>query len=292
MPNSMTGYGRFISTYDGMEISFEIKSVNNRFLDTNIRVPRSASQFEDKIKKLISDRVSRGKIDAFLNINRSEGSVSRIILDEDLLLQYVKSLNRINELCGFSKPLELSSVTRFGDIFTKETVDEDEEELWRRISETCEKAIESFTEMRAAEGRNLYADLTNKLDELENVVKDIDRLSPDAVNAYRERLISKINEILGNESFDEQRVLTEVAIVSDKLATDEERTRLYSHISQFRNLLTLDEPIGKKLDFLVQEMNREVNTIGSKCQMLEISKLVIEAKCTIEKIREQIQNIE
>ena len=209
-----------------------------------------------------------------------------------MLLQYVKSLNRINELCGFSKPLELSSVTRFGDIFTKETVDEDEEELWRRISETCEKAIESFTEMRAAEGRNLYADLTNKLDELENVVKDIDRLSPDAVNAYRERLISKINEILGNESFDEQRVLTEVAIVSDKLATDEERTRIYSHISQFRNLLTLDEPIGKKLDFLVQEMNREVNTIGSKCQMLEISKLVIEAKCTIEKIREQIQNIE
>jgi len=292
MLKSMTGYGRFSDEVDGYEISFEIRSVNNRYLDTNIRLPRIYSYLEDKIKKAIQKKAARGKIDVFLTVERPEGDATEILLDEALTAQYVTLLHRIAEQHNLRDDISVSSVARFSDIFTKKARQEDEDVVWKAVEPVMEKALEAFLQMREREGENLFCDLNLRLDRLEEILSRIRAHSAVALTAYRDRLETKLKEYLQDRQIDEGRLLTEVGIIADKIDTGEEITRLDSHIRQFRSLIRQDTPSGRTMDFLTQELNREVNTIGSKCSLIEITQLVIEAKNEIERIREQIQNIE
>ncbi|MEA4831458.1 MAG: YicC/YloC family endoribonuclease [Oscillospiraceae bacterium] len=293
MPKSMTGYGKSVVKTDSSEISFELKSVNNRFLDTSLHLPRTYSFAEDKIKKLISSKIARGKIDAYLNITRTESSDTLVTLDESLLRQYVAALKKIAALEGVKDDISVSTIARYSDIFTQTAAPENEENLFLLIEPAVSDAIDSFVGMRVFEGQRLYKDILSKLSELEEDVLTIEKLYPESVKSYYDRLFAKLSELLESRQIDQSRIVTEAAVFADRVSADEEITRLKSHIAQFISILkTENEPVGKKLDFLVQEMNREINTIGSKCNMLEITRLVIDVKSIIEKIREQIQNIE
>ena len=292
MIKSMTGYGRASESRDGYEISFEIRSVNNRYLDTNIRLPRIYGYLEEKIKKAIQKRAARGKIDAFLNVDRPQGETTQISLDEALTAQYVAALHRIAELHGLRDDVSVSSVARFSDIFSKRCEEEDAEAVWRAVEPVVEKALDDFLAMRRREGESLFYDLDGRLDRMEEILEGIRTHSAVALEEYRTKLEARLKEFLEDRQIDESRLLTEVGIIADKIDTGEEITRLASHIAQFRSLIRQDTPSGRTMDFLTQELNREVNTIGSKCSMLEITGLVIEAKNEIERIREQIQNIE
>lgn len=292
MIKSMTGYGRHAECIDGFEISFEIRSVNNRYLDTNIRLPRIYGYLEEKIKKAIANRASRGKVDAFLNVERPAGEVTQIALDEALCAQYVSVLHTIAEKHGLRDDISVSSIARFSDIFQKKVAEDDEDAVWSAVEKVVEKALDAFVAMRSREGENLFSDLDARLDRMQEILEKIRSYSGEALGAYRKRLEEKLKEYLEDKQIDESRLLTEVGIIADKIDTGEEITRLESHIRQFRSLIRQDTPSGRTMDFLTQELNREVNTIGSKCSMLEITQLVIDAKNEIERIREQIQNIE
>lgn len=292
MIKSMTGYGRCSESIDGFDITFELKSVNNRYLDTNIRLPRAYGYLEEKIKKLISANVSRGKVDAFLSIEHFGESDEEIVIDEGLIEQYITLIGAISKKYSVPSGIDATTISKFPDVFKKKSADEAEDVMWERCKGVIQKAIDSFTEMRKAEGKNLYDDLSGRLDTLEKLRSNIASLADTAIAEYKDRLETKIKEYIGEFNIDEGRILTEVGIMADKIDTGEEVTRLKSHIDQFKNLLKKDTPAGRNLDFLTQELNREVNTIGSKCSLIEITNYVIEAKNEIERIREQIQNIE
>ena len=292
MIRSMTGYGRKTASVDGYEITFEIKSVNNRFLDLNIRLPRVYGYLEEKIKAVIRTAASRGKADAYLSIERSGGEDALVEPDLELARQYAEAMRKIARDNGLRDDISVSSLSRFSDIFNKKTKEEDEDEVWQRVMPVVKDALDAFLSMRKTEGENLYRDLSERLDKLAKIREQIAALSDEALKAYRERLEAKLRDLLEDRQIDEGRLLTEVGIIADKIDTGEELTRLESHIAQFRKLLLQDSPSGRTLDFLTQELNREVNTIGSKCSLLEITNLVIDAKNEIERIREQIQNIE
>ncbi len=292
MPKSMTGYGRSKMLFGAREITVEIRSVNHKFFEFSSRVPRQYGYIEDKLKALFSASISRGKVEAYVNISTNDGSDVSVEVNTPLAENYISALRKANSTLNLTDDITLTRLFGIPDIFTVTKAETDENELWEEVRATAAAALEGFVDMRRREGERLKADILTKLDYIEGTVAKIELRSPEVTKEYRERLYQKLCDILQDKNIDEARILTEAAIFADKTAVDEETVRLKSHVASFRELLELDEPIGKKLDFLVQEMNREVNTTGSKCSDLTITKMVVDLKSTVEKVREQIQNIE
>ncbi len=288
----MTGYGRGIEKNDTAELTFEIKSVNNRYLDVSVRLPRAYNFLEDAIKKEVGAHISRGKVDVFLSLKKEYGDASEVVLNRPLIESYIKSANELSDEFGLKNDLGVVSVMRFPEAVEVKVDDEDEEEVTKTVFSAMKTALLEYDAMREREGEKLKEDILTKLDRLEEIRREILVLTPESVKNYENRLLTKIREVLDKEEPDSARVLTEVAIFADKVAVDEELCRLDSHFKQFRSFLKTNAPVGKKLDFLVQEINREWNTTGSKCSEIEITRLVVEAKSELEKIREQIQNVE
>lgn len=288
----MTGYGRAQQIIDGRDILVEIRSVNHRYFEFSSRVPRAYGYLDEKLKSFLQGKVNRGKVEIAVTINIIEGKDALIKVNKSIAKGYIDALREVNEELQLRDDLSLSNLLRFPDTFNIQKNVDDEEEIWSAVSEVASEALEKFISMREAEGQRLKKDvLTRSGYILENVAK-VEKLSPETVENYRNRLYQKLKEVLESTDIDTQRILTEAAIFADKIAVDEETVRLRSHVSQLEGLFDSDEAIGRKLDFIVQEMNREVNTIGSKCQDVNITKIVVEMKSEIEKIREQIQNIE
>lgn len=292
MIRSMTGYGRCQSVIGGYDILLEIRSVNHRFFDFTAKIPRSYGYLEEKLKSFFQGSISRGKVEVSLSIYSVGGADAVIEVNESVAEGYVNALREANKKLMLNDDLSLSNLMRLPDVFNIRKAADDEEVVWECVRSAAQTALDDFIAMRENEGRRMVADVCEKLDNIEKMVAMVEAESPKITEAYRTRLTERMKEILGNTSVDEQRIISEAAIFSEKTAVDEETVRLKSHISQCREMLSGDNAIGRKLDFLIQEFNREANTIGSKCQGLEITKTVIEMKSEIEKIREQIQNIE
>ena len=292
MPLSMTGYGRAEEVQHGRDITVEIRSVNSRYFEYSSRMPRSCAFLDDRLKKLLSSKVSRGKVELSLQLQELGSRDTVVEPNLELARSYQQALNAIAQELGVVNDASAQTLARFPDVLTVRRADLDEDELWADVSQVCGQALENFVAMRAAEGEKLKADLLNKLQGLEDSVALVEQNSAGRVDAYTQRLYNKLKVLLEDRSIDDARILTEAGIFADKTAVDEETVRLHSHIQQYRTILDSQEPIGRKLDFLTQELNRETNTIGSKCQDLEITRVVVEMKSEIEKIREQIQNIE
>lgn len=292
MLKSMTGYGRNEEVIDGRSIVFEIKSVNHKFFECNARLPRGYLFLEDRLKAYVQSRISRGKVDLFLQVETLEETGAEVLVNHALAGAYVRALRELKENYGLPDDVSLSLLARYPDLLSVHKAPEDEEAVWEAVRKVAEPAISSFLNMRENEGARLKRDVLEKAENIETMVDKVEETTPETVSAYKEKLHAKIEELLGDNRFDEQRVLTEVAIFADKVAVDEETVRLRSHIAQLRQLLDSSEPVGRKIDFLVQEMNREANTIGSKSVNSKIAYLVVDIKAEIEKIREQVQNIE
>lgn len=292
MLKSMTGYGRSQQTIDGRDILVEIKSVNHRYFEFSARTPRAYGYIEDKIKSLITATVSRGKLDVNVTIYTVEGKDAEVSVNLALARGYVNALRSVKDELCLSDDLSLDSVLRLADIFNVSKTVEDEVVIWDEVKQVTEDALAKFVEMRTIEGERMLADVKSRLIVIERLVTTIEELAPKSVSDYKERLFSKLQDVLDGKNIDEARVLTEVALFAEKIAVDEETVRLRSHLKQFDSLIISKDAVGRKLDFLVQEINREVNTIGSKCQDVSVTGLVVELKSEIEKIREQIQNIE
>ena len=292
MIRSMTGYGRSRQLLDGREILVEIKSVNHRYFEFAARVPRAYGYLEEKLKSFLQGKVSRGKVEVSVSVYNIEGKDAQIEVNRSIAQGYIDALRSANETLGLNDDLQLSNLLRLPDIFNVIKTVEDEEVIWNDVKVAAEEALDNFVSMRCAEGLKMREDIESRLGYIEKLVDDVEKRSPMVTEAYRQRLYGKLCEILTDKKIDEQRILTEAALFSEKTAVDEETVRLKSHILQFRGLLNAEESVGRKLDFLIQEFNRESNTIGSKAQDVEITKIVVELKSEIEKIREQIQNIE
>lgn len=277
---------------DGKTIIVEIKSVNHRYFEFSSRVPRSCGYLDEKLKSFIQGKVSRGKIDVGVSIQSDSVSDEKIEVNSEVAKGYITALRSANEELGLEDDLTLSRIMRLPDIFDVKKIEEDEETVWNEVKSVAEKALERFIAMREAEGEKMREDILSRLDYITELVEKIEKKSPETTEKYRKKLFDKISEVLKDTNVDEQRILTEAAIFSEKTAVDEETVRLRSHINQCREMLSMNEAVGRKLDFLIQEFNREANTIGSKCQDIEITKVVVDLKSEIEKIREQVQNIE
>lgn len=291
---SMTGFGRERTVLGGKEYLIEIRAVNSRYCELSAKVPRSLSFLEEKLKTLIKSEVSRGKVEVYLSVLDVEGRETAVTVNTPVVKNYLEEMRKCSGELGLPDNLMLSDIFRMTDAFTVVRPEADEEEIWSNVKNVCMTALDQFSQMREKEGEKLKADILEKLENIERMTEEVEKLSPETTAAYRQRLTDKLNEVLeaNGVAVDEQRILTEAAIFAEKTAVDEETVRLHSHFRQFREMTEDNEPIGRKLDFLVQELNRESNTIGSKCQDLRITKLVIDMKSEIEKIREQIQNIE
>lgn len=276
----------------GKTIIVEIKSVNHRYYEFSSRVPRSCGYLDEKLKSFIQGKVSRGKIDVGVSIQSDGVSDEKIEVNSEVAKGYITALRSANEELGLEDDLTLSRIMRLPDIFDVKKIEEDEETVWNEVKSVAEKALERFIAMREAEGEKMREDILSRLDYITELVEKIEKKSPETTEKYRKKLFDKISEVLKDTNIDEQRILTEAAIFSEKTAVDEETVRLRSHINQCREMLSMNEAVGRKLDFLIQEFNREANTIGSKCQDIEITKVVVDLKSEIEKIREQVQNIE
>lgn len=289
---SMTGYGSAKGTVEGQEITVELKSVNNRFLDCSVRMPRSFLFAEDAVKKAVTVGVTRGKVDVFVSAQASQDSGTVVLVNEGLAREYRDAIARIAESLGLENGLTAFSIARLPDVLTVERREIDKDKATAALAEITAKAVEEFNAMREREGEWLRRDMLAKLDTIEKLVSIVEERSPQTVKEYRERLEARLREVLADRSLDEQRVITEAAIFADRTAVDEETVRLRSHIAQFRTLLQEGSPILRKPDFLVQELNREMNTIGSKCSDSYLAQVVVDLKSELEKIREQIQNVE
>lgn len=292
MLKSMTGYGRQETVIGGKKILVEIKSVNHRFADYNVKVPRYMGFLEDRVRKFASEHITRGKVDIFVNVESHDEADRDIMLNEDLAKNYIEVLYELRDKFGLKDDISVSNVARYSDIFKTERREDDEEEIWQLVKGVMSEALEAFVAMRSREGERIEADLRERIQLMSQLAKQVDERSPQTVKEYSDRLYAKIKEVLEDRTIDEARVLTEVAIYADKVAVNEETVRLSSHFREFYNIIDSGEPAGRKLDFLIQEINREVNTIGSKAQDIEIGKIVVTLKGEIEKLREQIQNIE
>lgn len=298
MPKSMTGYGRAQMLTDGRDVLVEIRAVNHRYYEFSARLPRTCMYLEEKLKAFLNGKIARGKIEVSVTINRPDGKDAMIVVNRAVAEGYVSALRQFNTemgeegRCYLEDDIRLSTLMRLPDVFTVTKAQEDEAAIWEQVAQVTETALEGFLSMRRCEGERLAEDLLAKLDGLEQMLAQIESIAPSVAESYRDRLLAKLTELMKDTNIEPQRVLTEAAIFAEKTAIDEETVRLRSHIAQFRGLLAEDAPVGRKLDFLVQEMNREVNTIGSKAQELRITRLVVDMKSEIEKIREQIQNIE
>lgn len=295
MIKSMTAFGRARTTVGGKDITVELRSVNNRFFDCSVKLPRAFSFLEEKIKPYLQSKsISRGKVDVFVGINVVDTPDVSIDIDEGYAASYIAALRRLGQRFDLRDDISVMSVARNGDIFVIRKSEEDTEKDWADLRAVLDEAIEKFLAARVREGDNICRDLRAKAQSIREKVDEIEKLSLTDTVSYREKLEARLREMLSDNRivFDENRILTECAVFADKIAIDEELVRLRSHFEGFEEILSSDEPAGRKLDFLVQEMNRETNTIGSKCQNASIARLVVDIKCDIEKIREQIQNIE
>ncbi len=292
MIRSMTGFGRDHRIIDGREYLVEIRSVNSRYYEFNAKLPRQYMFLEEKLKSLVKSKMSRGKVEVSLSIYNIGSIETAVSVNDAVVENYINVLRATGEKFGLKDDLTMSTVFRMTDAFTIVRAETDEDKIWAAVKETAEAALERFVAMREAEGVKMKEDVLEKLANIEKMTLQVCEYAPETVTAYREKLFAKMQEILDNKQIDEQRILLEAGIYAEKIAVDEETVRLKSHFVQFRDMMNSDEPIGRKLDFLVQEMNREVNTTGSKAQDLRITRLVVDMKSEIEKIREQIQNIE
>ena len=292
MIKSMTGYGSAKGTVEGLEFNIELKSVNNKFLDTNIRLPRGYLFAEEAIKSAVQAHISRGKVDVFVNVESSEAGDICVKVNESLVQGYIDALKLIAEKFDLPNDVSALNVSRFPDVLSVEKKEHDAETLATGIAEVMERAMCDFDSMRIREGQKLREDVLSRLSTIEHLVSVVEQETPKTVAEYRKRLEQKMAEVLGNTMIDENRILAEAAIFADHIAVDEETVRLRSHMAQLRTMMDGESPIGRKTDFLIQEFNREANTIGSKCQNSDIAHIVVDLKSEIEKIREQIQNIE
>lgn len=295
MIKSMTGYGRGEGVYDGVSITIELRSVNNRYLDCSVKMPRSYIFAEDALKERIQSKVARGKVDVFVNIVHTGGEALSVTVNEELAKGYIDALWRLYELGNgenVKKDYSAMDLARFPDVLMVEKQEEDLDSVKAQLLDVLDRAVEDFNNMRAREGQKLAEDILSRADTIESLTAIVEAQSPKTVSEYRAKLEAKMQEVLQNVQIDQNRLLTEAAIFADKVAVDEETVRLHSHLSQLREMLSQGGAVGRKLDFLIQEFNREANTIGSKCSDIEITKTVVDIKAEIEKIREQIQNIE
>lgn len=292
MIKSMTGYGRHREVIGKLDILCEIKTVNSRYLDIGIKLPRAYSALEDGIKQLASSKFSRGKLDIYVSVSNTSGDAEGLSVNEAFLAEYVSLLREIKEKYSLSGDVTVQTVASRNEVFLTTSPDEDMEEAAEAVASVAGIAFDRCIAMRALEGEKLSADLLSNISVLEDIRDTVARYAPESVRESNEKMKARVRELLSGADYDETRLLTECAVFADKADINEELKRLSSHFSQFRHIIGESIPVGRKLDFLVQEMNREVNTIGSKANDSEIAKLVIEAKCTAERIREQIQNIE
>lgn len=294
MIKSMTGFGRCRTVLHGREISVEIKSVNHRFFEFSCRTPKGYGFLDDKLKALVNSRVSRGKIDMFVTVGAAEDTPAEVKINHSLVSGYINAMKEISETYGIENDVTVTAISRFPDVYTVSKAPENEEEITADVLEAANTAIDGFIAMREAEGEKMKADILGRAEVILATVDEIDERSPQTVKEYEERLLDRINRTLQdyNINIDEQRVLTEVAVFADKVAVAEETVRLRSHFAQLSKIMESQTPIGREIDFIIQEMNREANTIGSKVQDAEFAHKVVKIKSEIEKMREQIQNIE
>ena len=295
MIKSMTAFGRARATVNGKDISIEIRSVNNRYFDCSVKLPRSFSFLEEKIKPYLQSKsISRGKVDVFITIDVINSQLPDITIDEGYATAYINSLNELAEKYSLKNDISVMQIAQNRDIFVIRKSEEDTEKEWTDLRTVLDIAIERFIEGRTNEGRNIEIDIKSKIQSISELLNQIEAFSVSDTEGYKQKLEARLREMLSDSKlvFDESRILTECAIFADKIAIDEEIVRLRSHFITFNDIILSNEPAGRKLDFLMQEMNRETNTIGSKCQNASIARLVVEIKCELEKIREQIQNIE
>ena len=293
MVRSMTGFGRGNYNESGKEFTVEIKSVNHRYIDFYIKLPRQIAYLEERVREVVSKSIFRGKVDIFISFeDRSEDS-KNVMLDEALAGAYIQAVESLKDKYGLKDDISVSLVSRFPDVLRIEKTEDDEEQLWSILNKALEAAVESLVQMREKEGNELRMSLLQKVDYMENIISQITNRSPEVVIEYKQKLENRIKELLNQQTVDENRIAMEVAIFADRCSIDEELVRLGSHLLQLRDILSIKkQPVGRKLDFLVQEINREINTIGSKSNDIIITKNVLELKSETEKIREQIQNIE
>ena len=292
MVKSMTGYGRARQTLNGRDITVEVRSVNNRYLDCTVKVPRTYIFAEDSVKARVQKAVPRGKVDVFITIDAAAADETVVAVNEPLARGYYEALTRLKDMFSLEDGLNAVTLAKFPDVLTITKAEEDLESVAADICAVLDKALAAYNAMRTVEGGKLREDIAGRADTIEAVVGKVEERSPQTVAAYREKLLARMQEVLQSTAIDESRILTEAAIFADKIAVDEETVRLRSHLSQLRTMLESDQPIGRKLDFLIQEVNRECNTIGSKCNDLTIAQDVVNMKAEVEKIREQVQNIE
>ena len=292
MVKSMTGYGRARQTLRGRDITVEVRSVNNRYLDCTVKVPRTYIFAEDAVKSRVQKAVSRGKVDVFITIDATGADETVVAVNEPLARGYYEALTKIRDMFSLEGELTAAVLAKFPDVLTVTKAEEDLESVAGDICAVLDEALEAYNAMRAVEGEKLCEDIAGRVATIETVVGKVEERSPQTVAAYREKLTARMQEVLQSTTIDESRILTEAAIFADKIAVDEETVRLRSHIAQLRTMLKSDQPVGRKLDFLIQEVNRECNTIGSKCNDLTIAQDVVNMKAEVEKIREQVQNIE
>ncbi len=289
---SMTGYGRARQVLNGREITVELRGVNARFLEYSSRLPRAFAFLEDPLKKLVAARVSRGKVELSLTVQNTTAADTVVTVNWPLAKGYRDAMTALSEQLELKNDMSVSLIARMPDVLAQTAAPLDEEALWADVQAVAGQAVDAFLTMRAAEGEKLRADLLSHLDVVEQLVGGIEANTAGRVKAYSDKLYARLQELLADRSIDESRLVTEAAIFADKTAIDEETVRLHSHIGQYRDILSGDGPVGRKLDFLTQELNREANTIGSKCQDVDITRLVVELKSEIEKLREQLQNLE
>ena len=293
MIKSMTGYGRAREMLNKRDITVEVRSVNNRYLDCTVKMPRMYTFAEDAIKQRVQQAVSRGKVDVFISVDAYAADVATVTVNQELAAQYVAALNALAEVCGpTAYKVTPEQLARFPDVLTVTKADEDLETVSADLCAVLDKALEAYNAMRAIEGAKLAEDIGSRLTNIETYTSQVEERSPQTVAEYRAKLTARMEEVLQSTTIDPQRILTEAAIYADKVAVDEETVRLRSHVAQLRTMLVSDEPMGRKMDFLIQEVNRESNTIGSKCSDVSIAQVVVGLKAEVEKMREQVQNVE
>ena len=293
MIKSMTGYGRARRELHKRDITVEVRSVNNRYLDCTVKMPRMYAFAEDAVKKHVQQAVSRGKVDVFITVDATAADVSKVAVNGVLAAQYAAALRELADLCGTAdyQPAP-ETLARFPDVLTVTKADEDLETVSADLCAVLDEALAAYNDMRAVEGQKLAEDISNRLDAIERYTGQVEARSPETVSEYRTKLTARMEEVLQSTTIDPQRILMEAAIYADKVAVDEETVRLRSHVAQLRTMLESDEPMGRKMDFLIQEVNRESNTIGSKCNDVAIANVVVGLKAEVEKMREQVQNVE
>ena len=292
MIKSMTGYGRAVETVNGREFTVELRSVNNRYLDCSVRLPRMLSFAEDAVKQAVKGSISRGKVDVFITVRSEAGDEVQVTLNKSVLESYLSAMHQMVDEFGVADDISVSTVSRLPEVFVIEKPQVDEDQLMADLMGVVTKALEGYDAMRCTEGEALDRDLRSRGETILSLVAQVEAGNGKTVSDYRARLEAKIKEVLANTAIDESRILTEAAIFADKVAVDEETVRLRSHLKQMNTMLTNGGAVGRKLDFLLQEMNREANTIGSKCTDVALARVVVDIKAELEKIREQTQNIE